>query len=406
MNNQAIQIFGTDLSRGLIIVFIMALSASPARSQQVEQEIYDRFLNLDIDYFFDQDVSYHDHPFRLALQNYIAGDQIKYIEYLREARQSATGKMKTQISKLLFQALVNEGKKNQAFMIDAEDNLGMDPKADTDYAKSVFGKATLEMHADTTSLDFDQFYLTAVVNGRDSVRVLLDTGAPGVTVSKDLVTKYSWETDTTYYGSAVLASFGIRYKTIPVLVPEIKFGNTKIQNVTASYGELTKADQRKLEESGVEQADIIMGLDVFYGLIDKVIFDYPKRKIHLIKSVDAVNDPPNFVVVSGKPAINFEVGDNRIKAFIDTGSPRHVFSEETINAIEVLDKRKESYGDYEFQLNTLVVDHLLNMNNLKIEAADYGYVADRTFMINHWFGSFMNFRLSFDLRNRIVTLIK
>lgn len=386
---------------GIILIFTL----NYAKAQDNNEYVLDRYYDLDINYFFQEENSIPRSHLYQAFQFYIEGDTDAYIDQLKLAHKSAIGERKKKIAELLFTAYVDNGEKKKAFQINSEQRLGIDESKNTKYALSDFGPASIQMYQDTVELNFDQFYFNAVVNQKDSIRVMLDTGAPGITVTQELVEQYNWRIDKSYSGTAVLASFGIRYQTYPVLIPELKIGDVILANLTANYGEISEEDQAKLSSSGFEQADIIMGLDVFYGLVDKILIDYPNNKMQIVKHAAETEEVPNYMVVSGKPAIVFTVGDKKIKAFIDTGSPRHVFTAETINDLDVIDKRSANYGTYEFDLYMVEIDHLLNQAEIILEAADYGYMADKTFKINHLFGSFTDLCLSFDLKNRIIKIL-
>lgn len=171
-----------------------------------------------------------------------------------------------------------------------------------------------------------------------------------------------------------------------------------------SFKDPSEEDQEKMKSSGVEEYDILMGLDAFYGLLDGLIVNYRDHKFTLIKTLDNNDEVPNFMRASGKPAIRFQINNEEKKAFIDTGSPRHVFSKNNIQNAEIFQTKVINFGNYEYQLSTLYIDQLLNLSDIKLEAADYGYSVDKKFNVDHWFGSFLRKKLFFDLKNRIVSI--
>ncbi|GAB4511288.1 MAG: hypothetical protein Tsb004_15500 [Allomuricauda sp.] len=387
-----------------LLPILFACSCNTEEPADLNEEILLRYYDLDIPFFTENNQEYHEKPLYLAFKNWIEGNESKYLEHLEQAQRHECDSAK-QISKLLFKAYLKSGHSKKALELNKSEKLGFDQREHTEHAKSIFGKPRLRMNVDSTTVKFDRFYFKAVVHRSDTVKVMLDTGAPGISVSKELVEKYNWEKDTTHFDVASVAMLNITYNRYPVLIPNLSIGDAHLYNIAATFDDPSTEDKKKLNIAGVQDFDILMGLDVFYDLIDGIDFNYKDEKLTLIKRIDKYSAIPNFIRVSGKPAIRFKIENTWKKAFLDTGSPKHVLTKDIIENSKVLNKREGSYGNFIYGLHTILVDELLNLSNTEIEFADYGgRVVDKTFNIKHLFGTFHDKNLSFDLKNRVVTL--
>ncbi len=385
---------------GALLVFGSFIACA---QEKAINEILEHFYNVDIEYFTALDHQSGNNPLFKAFKSYIEGDELGYLEHLQEASQKEENPSKP-ITRLLFYAYVKNGQSDKAFKLSESENLRIDQQSNLDYARSIFGKARIQMKVDSTTVDFDKFYFNAIVNNTDTVRVFLDTGAPGIGVKKKLVEKYNWEVNTAYSQEAFAPFFNIRFKRYPVLIPNLSIGEAHFYNIPGSFDNPSEEDRKKLNQNGVEDYDIIMGLDLFYGLIDGVDINYRDSELTLINHLDDSADKPNFMRVSGKPAIQFELNSFKRKAFVDTGSPRHVLINDLVKGSEIIDSREASFGSRTYGLHTLKVDELLGLSEIELEFADYGFVVDEKFQITNLFGSFTDRNLSFDLKNRIVKL--
>ncbi len=388
----------------IIVIILTIYSLNVIAQDELNNDILKHYYNVDIPFFTKKNTQYEDRPLYKAFKNWVKGNEILYIIYLEEAQRKESNNKK--ISKLLFKAYVKTGQANKAFELNKSQKLGYDKNRNTDYAKSIFGKPRLQMNSDSTTVKFDDFYFKAIVNKSDTLKVMLDTGAPGISINKSLVEKYNWEKDTTYYDDASIRMLNVTYKRYPVLIPNLSIGDAHFYNIPATFDNLSEEDLKKMNVAGVEEFDIIMGLDVFYGLIDGIDFNYMDGELTLIKSINqSSNVKPNFMRVSGKPAIQFKVNNSWEKAFIDTGSPKHVLTKDVIKKSNVFEAREGNYGNFTYGLSTLLVDEILNLSNTELEFADYGgRIVDEKFNIVFLFGTFKDRNLSFDLKNRVVRL--
>lgn len=388
----------------LLLVFFLNDAASGQRN--VYDTLLARYQQLDIPYFEAADSPRSGHPFFRALRAKIQGDEEAYIKYLRESLQRAgSNEAMVQIyaNKLYFAYVFNR-QREQAFRLNKQYGLGQNKHTPLDLKASDFPAPSVEMEENRVSVPFDQFYFHAVLNETDTVKVFFDTGAPGVSVSQELVERYGWATDTSFYGFSVLPAFGIRLKTYPTLIPSIKIGGMRLNNLFAKYGTPTEEEQERMRSSGIEDHDILLGLTAFDGLIDGVAFDYKDSLLHFTKTLPEQEASMNFLFAEGKPAIRVIIGDTLRNAFLDTGSPRHVVPESIIEAEDATFNREAKYGSFTYGIYDLEHDQLLNLERVILETADYGFTASEDYDINILLGSFLGRELHFDLRNRIVTL--
>lgn len=394
---------------GCRLMFALMLSGGTAAPAIAQSEVYDslmsRFHDLDIAYFQDSNAPWAEHPFYLALQARISGDTPAYVKHLKVCLEQAKAPdVAQEYAYKLYFTYAYQGHRDEAYALKERYKLSIAEKVPMDLKAQDYPTPRAIMEPDTVSVPFDQFYFDAVVNGKDTVRVFFDTGAPGVSVSQDLVKKYGWPTDTTYSGVSALPAFGIQLKTYPTMIPELKIGELRLNNLFAKYGTLTEEEQARMKSSGIEQHDILLGLNALDGLVDGVAFDFQDSSLHFFKSLPASDAKANFYFAEGKPAIRYQLGGKSYKAFLDTGSPRHVVPKSFIEANQAVFNREAKYGSFTYKIYDLTYDRLLNLEDVVLETADYGFSWSKQFGINTLFGSFLGRELYFDLRNRVVEL--
>ncbi|KPM33475.1 Hypothetical protein I595_378 [Croceitalea dokdonensis DOKDO 023] len=201
--------------------------------------------------------------------------------------------------------------------------------------------------------------------GKDSLRVVLDTGGHGISISKRLVEKYNLPTDTNITGSSYMPAFKRVSKTSPTIIKTIKFGNLELSNLRAEY---TVSAKDNGEFDSKQQYDIFMGIDILIGLIDYVRFDWENKEIIFSnQKLQMENTQPIFFFDS-KPITVLQLGDKNLTTVFDTGSPIDILNKEYYK--ELYKKKEEKkYGNYAYNLYTVPI----NIRNAKLNLgiADY-----------------------------------
>lgn len=254
-----------------------------------------------------------------------------------------------------------------------------------------------------SAIPFDQYYLEAMI-GNEPIKIFLDTGAPGLTIDAKWARKNNWPTDKKSSGKIVEPYIGIEYATYPTLVQNLSIGDFELNNIPAQAVELSEEQWKKKTQSGIEKYDIIMGLDAFYGLLEGVELDYAVKQFRLYKTLPNSEGLPNFQRVEGKPAISFYLAEERFPAFLDSGSPRHVFTRPMIAAADTISSFTDNFGSYEYQVFTLKMDQLVNLENITLEAANYARRTGGAFDVSAHFGSFPGYSVLYNLKSRRVSI--
>ncbi len=390
----------------IILVFLLLVFSVLAAQSPPDTTVLKRYYALDFPFFHQKAAESPDSDLYLALRSNIHGETYRMIHHLDRALPSLDTGIKQEVARMLVDGYRKTGNRPAAERVARHYGVDSGMATFTDSNGNFLVQvAGVDTPTDSTTVEFDQFYFDAVV-GEDSVRVFLDTGAPGISVDERLVRKYGWPTDTASAGKAVLPYLGVQYPLVPTLVSSLKIGDFTFENLPATFGAISEENRKKLNRSGIEDTEILMGLDAFFGLIDGVEVDYGQRKLRLISRLPRKpNVCPNFLHIEGKPAIRFLLAGQSYSAWIDTGSPRHVFTREMIDRAEIAKTREDRYGDYAYNVHTLTVDSVLNLSDVQLEAADYGRRSSSEARdISAHFGSFLGKNLAFDLRNRIVEI--
>ena len=393
--------------RNIFIIIVLLLFAFANAQNNPDKVILDKYTNINIDFFTTDNYEYSQQPLYKAFKASIEGDRKTYLEHLEKSLNNTKDEdVKKQISDFLYFAYLDQKKREKADELDRKsESINYDLYSNIVAKKTDYPATKLATSVNQTEVKFDQFYFDAVVAKNDTVRVFFDTCAPGVSISQELVEKYDWETDTTYQGQSVLPAFNTSFKNYPVLLPNLKIGDFNLKNLPAKYNIISEEQQAKSKSSGIEDHDILIGLNVFENLLDGVEFDFENNRLRLIKKLPKKNVKPNFMMADAKPAIKFKLSGKRHTAFLDTGSPRHVLPDELITDNNSYFKEKGNYGDFQYDIFYVKYDQVLNQDDIWLDTADYGgFEVSEFFKIDALFGSFLGRTLAFDFRNRRASL--
>jgi hypothetical protein len=366
--------------------------------------ILDQYKNIHLEFFTSETSTYSDLPLFKAFRSGIQGDQQSYLTYLRKSFDNAKAtEVKKAVGKFLYFAYLDQGLRQKAKELDKNsEDINFNLYSNIVAKKADYPKMEVETLTNITEIDFDQFYFDATVNKNDTVRVFFDTCAPGIKISQDLVEKHNWQTDTSYYGYSTMPAMGITFKNYSVLLPNLKIGDFEFKNLPSYYSIMSEEQEKRLKEKGIEDHDILIGINVFEDLVDGVEFDFENGKLRLIKTLPELEDArPNFMMADAKPAVEFKLSGKTLTAFLDTGSPRHVLPDKLITEDNSYFKEKGNYGDFQYDIFYVKYDQVLNQDDVWLDTADYGgFQVSELFKIDALFGSFLGRTLAFDFRNR------
>lgn len=205
-----------------------------------------------------------------------------------------------------------------------------------------------------TSLDLDNNRFQATI-GSDTLTVLLDTGGSGVGINREWVEKYDMPYDTTISTTGVLPFFdNATFKKYPVMIPELTLGDMKLENIPAEYSSFTEEEQAKVEDVGIPEFDIIMGLDTFIGYIGEVEFNWISGTITFRKQ-PALQDGTPFIFYSSKPFTSYSIDGEYLTTVIDTGSPNDMI-EEDFYLNNYTRKEEKTWEQYEYTEYTVDIE--------------------------------------------------
>jgi hypothetical protein len=243
-----------------------------------------------------------------------------------------------------------------------EKNLNKVPENYKFFVKQPMMKIELSK---STSVGLDKNLFKAILNDKDSITIMLDTGGSGVGINREFVEKYNMEKDTTISVKGSLPAFNVTFFKHPVIIPKIQIGEMTMTNVNAEYSVIDP--NSKGTYTGPE-FDIIIGLDTFIGFLEEVSFDWENKLLEFKKLSDIKQGTP-FMFHSSKPFTSFGINDEILTTIIDTGSPNDILPEETYLK-NYSSKENKKYGDYSYTEYT--VDLKISENNtLILKIGDY-----------------------------------
>jgi len=395
--------------RFTIITLYLLLILMPANVQKTDNEIIlESYQSINIGFFTEQNSTYANNDLFKAFQSRIKGDKKSYAKYLKTSFDNATKTdVKKAIGNFLYFAYLDQGQRQKAKEFEkSSDLINYNLNSNIVAKKADYPEVEVETLTNITEIEFDQFYFDAIVNANDTLKVFFDTCAPGIKISQDLVEKHNWKTDTTYYGYSTMPAMGMTFKNHSVLLPNLKIGEFEFKNLPAYYSLMSEEQEKSLKEKGIEDHDILIGINVFEELVDGVEFDFEDGKLRLIKNLPELEGIiPNFMMADAKPAVEFKLSGKTQTAFVDTGSPRHVLPDQFITEDNSYFKKKGNYGDFQYDIFYVKYDKVLNQKHIWLDTADYGgFEVSDTFNIDGLFGSFLGRTLAFDFRNRRVEI--
>ncbi|SFR52150.1 Aspartyl protease [Robiginitalea myxolifaciens] len=280
-----------------------------------------------------------------GLQAYAKGEYQKAFEGL-SAETKADGQYDF-LNKLRGYALVYQRDQNLL-----GSKLKEDPQLLNEFYQFYATQPAMEIALEgKTATPLDKNLFTAILNGKDTLTVMLDTGAGGVGINAEWVRKYNMDRDTTIVRSGSLPAFGITFEKHPVLIPEIQIGSMIMTNIPGSY---TAPDSESGGEYTGPKFDMIMGLDIFLGFIEQVTFDWTTNELVFHEKTEMTEGLP-FIFYGSKPITSTTLRGKKYTTVLDTGSGVDIIPPE-IYLKDYSKKEEKTYEQYSYVLYTLPVE--------------------------------------------------
>ena len=221
-----------------------------------------------------------------------------------------------------------------------------------------------------------------------------------------LVEKLGLTVDRSVSRRSVVPAFGLDFPVYPVLLNELRIGGLTLTNLPCNTGEVpddqrAAADRLRQMTGG---AEVILGLDAFEGVADRVAIDYTAGTIAFLREPDGATAPPNYVRAGGgKPAARFGFGPRTVPLYIDTGSYGHILPNDVIDAAAPVKVRtyEQPWATFSERLATVRLPDGSPVD-LWLGGGDFG--ADADWGVVGVFGNPRNGTLTLDLTDRRVTL--
>jgi hypothetical protein len=201
--------------------------------------------------------------------------------------------------------------------------------------------------------------------GGDTVRIVLDTGGHGITVSQALVDKYNLPTDPSIIGTSYMPAFDRVSTNSPTIIKRLQFGGMELHNLRAEY---TVSVEESGQFSSDQQYDIFMGLDSLIGLVEVVRFDWQTQQVTFSNSPLAMQSPQPFIFFDSKPITVLRLGDNYLTTVLDTGSPVDILNKALFTGLYA-NKEQKKYGAYVYHQYTVPIT--IQNTEFLLGVADY-----------------------------------
>lgn len=219
--------------------------------------------------------------------------------------------------------------------------------------------------SDSTSVALDKNLFTAVLQDKDTITIMLDTGGSGIGINKEFVDKYQMPKDTSITSRGYLPAFNVTHLKHPVLIPKLQIGSMLLTNLPAHYSE---KDPNSTGTYTGPEFDIIMGLDVFIGYLDHVSFDWESKRLVFKKASDLDTGRP-FLFHNSKPFTAYKVKGAYFTTVLDTGAPQDV-SLASLYTNYYSQKEEKTYDAYRFTEYTVDFQSA-NQDSLTLKIGDY-----------------------------------
>jgi hypothetical protein len=317
-------------------LFIIAAWAPPALAQaasgeraSAEQaaEVYTRYQDVDLDYFFATLNAPTAHPLFRGLQAKLDGR----LGDAEEALQEAVTAVPDTLRPFVYQRLlaINERR------FDWDDVVRYRTRTDSAFTPdSELGRVlanrpvpTVAAGPDTATAPFEGLRTEVKINGHAAaVPAVLDTGAPKTSVSRAMVERFDLPVDTSVaVGRSIVPALDINVPQYATHIDRLEIGDVVIRNVPVRVGwsEPDSSDSTSADDStgGIEDLDVFIGARLLRHVFDEIRYNYADSSFTMIRDVPERERPPNFAVMSdGWPIVRAEADGQPMAGVIDTGN--------------------------------------------------------------------------------------
>lgn len=332
----------------LKLVFYISLMIcinSNGFSQSTNEEIYSKYLNCDLNYFWNNEIN---DPLFNGLKAVILREYDTAEELLLELIPTVSDSLKKSIYTDLVYINYSQRKwsKGNEYTLLADSNFDATKNPCNFFPQ--YPNEYIFMEQDSVSVDFiDGFHIQGRINASEiKENIILDTGCSPSVVSMSLAQRYNLKIDSTDH-KATVSGFGIPTKTYSTIIEKLTIGDIEFFNIPT----IVISDEM-FQRIGLK-GEIILGLTEMM-MFDVIKFDYPQKKFTFIRQAQKKDSKPNFAILDFLPVINYEVRDKTISGIIDTGSPiTYLFvseqwdpqKEHKVRSIE------KSWGEYKYTVN-------------------------------------------------------
>jgi len=329
----------------LVLVLLLICGSDCLAGQPTKEEIYSRYINCDLIYFWNNEF---EDPLFNGLKALILRDYDKAEEILLKVIPLVSDSLKKSLYTDL--AFLNYTQKNwikgNEYVTLADSTL--DPTKNPYHYFSKYPAEYIKTKQDSITVELiDNFYVIASLNNsRKDELIIVDTGASPSIISTSLAQKYHLPVDSTLV-STKASGFAIPTNVHSTIIDQITVGEVEFYNIPA----LILGDEM-FQKMGLK-GEMILGLTEMM-MFDVVKLDYPRKKFTVIRHSQNKHLQPNFAILDFLPIINYQVREETISGFIDTGSPiTYLFTSEKFDPTkeQAIRSIEKSWGEYKFTVN-------------------------------------------------------
>lgn len=252
---------------------------------------------------------------------------------------------------------------------------------------------------------FDGMTFQAKIGDRD-VKILLDTGAPNVGVTRELVQSEGYRIDRSVSRQSVVPAYGLDFPVYAVLIDELQIGDAKLFNIRGNSGEVPPEQQAGMDRliATTPDNDLIMGLDALSLAFEVIELDYTRKTMRLYPKDPTPKADANYILGSGaKPVVKSMRAGQAVRLYLDTGAYGNIWGEGAVTADTCLGVRtfKRSWGSFsEYQAEAEIFGE-----RQVFWVSPRAFGADEAFGVSGVFGNPRNGTIRIDMADRNIDLV-
>jgi hypothetical protein len=310
-----------------VIVLIGGCAGKPAWDQEDAATIYERYRDVDLDYFFDAPPTdpTSQHPLYRGLKAKIDGRLDDAERHLK----AATDAMPDSLRSFVYERLrdINERSYDWDDVVRYRSRTDSAFAADSKLGRVLANRSVprLANAPDTATAPFEGLRTQVQINGAStSVPAVLDTGAPKTSVSRVMVERFDLPVDTSVaVGRSIVPALDLDMPQYATHIDRLEIGNVVIRNIPARVSWPEPDSNRSSDRStrSIDDTDVFLGARLLRHVFDEIRYNYPDSTFTMIRDVPEREGPPNFAVMSdGWPIVRATAGGQAMAGVIDTGN--------------------------------------------------------------------------------------